>query len=102
MDSAGVTVLAGTSAGNPRRISANGAVIACPAGAAASALADLADGGRHPPLDRHASVALVTLAFAGAAIGRDLDARGLLVPKPEQKTVTACSWASSKWSHWRS
>ena len=47
VDSAGVTVLADTSAGNPRRISANGAVIACPAGAAASALADLAR--RWPP-----------------------------------------------------
>lgn len=102
VDSAGVTVLAGTSAGNPRRISANGAVIACPAGAAASALADLspAVAATLRSID-YASVALVTLAFADAAIGRDLDASGLLVPKPEQKTVTACSWASSKWSHWR-
>ena len=77
-------------------------MFACPAGAAASALADLSPtvAATLRSID-YASVALVTLAFADAAIGHDLDASGLLVPKPEQKTVTACSWASSKWSHWR-
>jgi oxygen-dependent protoporphyrinogen oxidase len=102
VDSAGVTVLAGTSPRNHRRIAADGAVIACPAGPAASALAELSPAVATTlrSID-YASVALVTLAFDDAAMGRDLDASGLLVPKPEQKTVTACSWASSKWSHWR-
>ncbi len=101
VDSSGVTVLTGSSATN-RRLAADGAVFACPAGPAAAALAELS-----PPVAAtlreidYASVALVTLAFDDAAIDRELDASGLLVPKPEQRTVTACSWASSKWSHWR-
>ncbi len=100
VDSSGVTLLAGR---DPRRIAADGAVLACPAGAAASALAPLAPSVAATLRDiEYASVALVTLAFPDSAMGRDLDASGLLVPKPEQRTVTACSWASSKWSHWRS
>jgi oxygen-dependent protoporphyrinogen oxidase len=34
-----------------------------------------------------------------AATGRPLDASGFLVPRPEGLFMTACSWASSKWSH---
>lgn len=49
----------------------------------------------------YASVAVVTLAVPEAAIPRPLDASGHLVPKPEQRHLTACSWASSKWAHWR-
>jgi oxygen-dependent protoporphyrinogen oxidase len=47
------------------------------------------------------SVAIVRLAFADADIPRVLDASGYLVPKPEQRHVTACSWASTKWAHWK-
>jgi oxygen-dependent protoporphyrinogen oxidase len=104
MDSAGVTLfVGGLSAASRRRITADGVVVACPAGAAASALADLA-----PAVSAtlrgidYASVALITLAFDDAAIGRALDASGVLVPKPEQRAVTACSWASTKWAHWKS
>ena len=49
----------------------------------------------------YASVAMVTLALPEAAVGRPLDGSGYLVPRGEQRTITACSWASSKWAHWR-
>jgi oxygen-dependent protoporphyrinogen oxidase len=44
---------------------------------------------------------MVTLALPDAAVGRVLDGSGHLVPKPAQRTLTAASWASTKWSHWR-
>jgi len=102
VDLSGVALLTGTSEVHPRRFATDGVVFACPAGAAASALAPLVPSVAAMLRDiDYASVALVTLAFDDSAMGRDLDASGLLVPKPEQRTVTACSWASSKWSHWR-
>jgi oxygen-dependent protoporphyrinogen oxidase len=49
----------------------------------------------------HASVVMVTVAYPAAAVPRALDASGHLVPKPVQRHVTAASWASTKWAHWR-
>ena len=91
-----------TSAPNRRRIAADAAVLACPAWASAALLEELvpAVASMLGEID-HASVALVTLAFDDAAIGRALDGTGLLVPKPEQRTVTAASWGSTKWAHWK-
>jgi oxygen-dependent protoporphyrinogen oxidase len=59
--------------------------------AAATALASI----------EYASVAMLTLAFDDAAVPRRLDGSGHLVPKPVQRDVTAVSWASTKWAHWR-
>jgi oxygen-dependent protoporphyrinogen oxidase len=47
----------------------------------------------------YASVALVALAVDRAAIDRELDGSGYLVPRVEGRTITACSWTSSKWPH---
>lgn len=47
----------------------------------------------------HASVAMVTLAFDDRSFGRALDGSGHLVPKPQQRWITAASWASTKWAH---
>ena len=47
----------------------------------------------------YASVALVSLAVPREAIDRELDGSGFLVPRVEGRTVTACSWTSSKWPH---
>lgn len=47
----------------------------------------------------HASVAMVTLAFDEGAVRRVLDGSGHLVPKPQQRSITAASWASTKWAH---
>jgi oxygen-dependent protoporphyrinogen oxidase len=44
-----------------------------------------------------ASVALVTLAIDDRDLVRPLAGTGFLVPRPERRLVTACSWFSSKW-----
>jgi len=47
-----------------------------------------------------ASVVLVTFAFRRDAVAHPLDTSGLLVPRPEGRLMTACSFGSSKWPHW--
>ncbi|HEY6533268.1 MAG TPA: protoporphyrinogen oxidase, partial [Acidimicrobiales bacterium] len=48
----------------------------------------------------YASVAMVTLAVPRTAIGVPLDASGFLVGEADRlPTLTACSWASTKWAH---
>ena len=47
----------------------------------------------------YASVAMVCLAAPRAAVERDLDGSGFLVPRAERRTITACSWTSAKWPH---
>lgn len=50
----------------------------------------------------HADVIMVTLAIPGSAWPDRLRGRsGYLVPKPVQRHVTAASFASQKWAHWR-
>ncbi|WP_419918999.1 protoporphyrinogen oxidase [Candidatus Poriferisocius sp.] len=48
---------------------------------------------------RYASVVLVTLAFDARAVKHPLAGSGFLVPAVEGLSITACSWASSKWAH---
>lgn len=48
----------------------------------------------------HASVALVTLAFAEGDLVPPPGVNGYLVPRPEGRLTTAVSFASSKWPHW--
>ncbi len=49
----------------------------------------------------YASVAMVTLALPEASLTRAVRASGYLVPRREQRTITACSWGSAKWEQWR-
>lgn len=49
----------------------------------------------------HASVAIVLAAVDGRSAESWRDSSGYLVPKPEQRHVTAVSFASNKWPHWR-
>jgi oxygen-dependent protoporphyrinogen oxidase len=79
-------------------------VLACPAGAAARVLQqaapDVADALRSIPV---ADVAMVTLAVPADAWPERLHGlSGYLVPKPVQRLVTAASFGSQKWQHWRS
>ena len=51
----------------------------------------------------YASVVLVTLSFnLDNLTNAELSGSGFLVPASEDLTITACSWASSKWEHLRS
>ena len=48
----------------------------------------------------YASAAMVTLAISKKSLGVPLDASGFLVAQTDPlPTLTACSWASAKWSH---
>jgi oxygen-dependent protoporphyrinogen oxidase len=86
-------------------IDADAVVLAAPAGVTCELLAP------HEPdaakllrdID-HASVALVTFAFAEASVPPDLHGTGLLVPRGtelegELALVTACTYLSRKWPH---
>lgn len=48
---------------------------------------------------RHASPVLLALAFHRRDVRHRLDGSGFLVPKPEGRIVTACSFATTKWAH---
>jgi oxygen-dependent protoporphyrinogen oxidase len=81
-------------------LEADGVVLAVPAPPAAAALATVApDAAAAVGRIRYASVALVTLALPDGAAAGPLRGSGYLVPVPEQRHITACSWASSKWAH---
>jgi oxygen-dependent protoporphyrinogen oxidase len=48
----------------------------------------------------HADVILVSLAIPRSQWDSSLTGSGYLVPKPDQRWVTAVSFGSNKWSHW--
>ena len=47
----------------------------------------------------YASVALVAMAYDASDVDHPMAGSGYLVPAVEGLTITACSWASSKWTH---
>lgn len=49
----------------------------------------------------HASVVLITMAIPRHQWPSHLTGSGYLVPKPDQRWVTAASFGSNKWAHWR-
>ncbi len=83
--------------------SADAVVLATPARATAPLLADVSAeaAGALASFD-HAGVVMITLAIPGAEWPPALHgSSGYLVPKPVQGWVTAVSFASAKWAHWR-
>lgn len=48
---------------------------------------------------KHVSTATVILGYEATSLDIELDASGFLVPRREGKTITACTWVSSKWPH---
>jgi oxygen-dependent protoporphyrinogen oxidase len=84
------------------RLDVDAVVLATPAPATARIL------GPHPELAEvvaglealtWASVAMVALVVRRDDVAHPLDASGYLVPASERRTVTACSFASTKWAH---
>lgn len=83
-------------------IEADAVVLTVPAPDAATLVGDLSpDAATALRTIAAASVAMVTLAVPEDAITRPVTASGYLVPRSEQRTITACSWGSSKWAEWR-
>lgn len=78
-------------------------VLASPARATAPLLHDVApEAAAGMSSVEHADVIMVRLAVPGSSWPERMHGlSGYLVPKSEQRTVTACSFASQKWAHWR-
>ncbi len=78
-------------------------VLATPARTTAPLLRVVAPGAAHELAGfEHADIIMVRLAVPGADWPSRLhDRSGYLVPKPDQHHVTAASFASQKWAHWR-
>jgi oxygen-dependent protoporphyrinogen oxidase len=78
-------------------------VLACPTAPASHLLAAVApDAASGLAAIDAADVIMVRLAIPAAAWPERLAGMsGYLVPKPDQRTVTAVSFASQKWAHWR-
>jgi len=74
-----------------------------PARATAPLLADVApEAGRLLGRIEHADVIMVTMTVPAATWPENLRGMsGYLVPKPVQHLVTAASFGSQKWAHWR-
>jgi oxygen-dependent protoporphyrinogen oxidase len=53
------------------------------------------------PSIAYVSVGIVTLALDEDQLARPLTGSGYLVPRAEQRTITACSFGSVKWPQWR-
>jgi len=79
-------------------LAADAVILAVPAPVAAGLLRPLAPAAAADLAGiEHASVALVLLAYAAAAMGGPLDGSGFLVPRVDGRLMTACSWYTSKW-----
>lgn len=83
-------------------IRARGVIVAVPAHAAAPLLADAAPATATQLAGiAHASVGVVSLAFANAAVDELPEASGVLVPRREGRLVKAATWLARKWPHMR-
>ena len=89
--------------GGSGSLTADAVVLALPSWAAAPLVADLDPGleGVAHELDtlEWASVAMTTLAVDATRVAHPLDASGYLVPAGGRRTLTAASFASTKWAH---
>ncbi|OXM16916.1 protoporphyrinogen oxidase [Paenibacillus herberti] len=74
-------------------------VVTAPSGIAANLLEPLTDVTALRAVN-YISVANVVMAFKASDIaGMEFDGSGFLVPRSEGRTITACTWTSSKWLH---
>ena len=101
---------AGTTDAGPRwsvatprgSIHADGVILACPAWEAARLLEPLVPEAAQTLANiEYSDVALTVFAVPERHLARPLDCSGYLVPRREGLLTTACSWASSKWRHYR-
>jgi oxygen-dependent protoporphyrinogen oxidase len=83
-------------------IDADAVVIASPARPSAAMVRPLSDeAAALMSVADHAGVVMITLRLAASELTAPLPGTGYLVPKPDQRTVTAVSFGSNKWAHWR-
>ncbi len=83
-----------------RRLEVDAAILAVPAYAAQEMLEESAPTAAAELAGiEYTSVAVVWLAFRAAAVPSLPERSGFLVPRGERRTLSACTWASSKWPH---
>jgi protoporphyrinogen/coproporphyrinogen III oxidase len=83
-------------------LDSDGVVLANPAAAAAMLVRDLApEASRLLATVETSSVAMVTMCIPADTWPTTLTGSGYLVAKRHQRLVTAASFASNKWPHWR-
>jgi len=83
------------------RIEADAVILASPAAHTAKFIASLSADAAHSLSQwDHADVILVTLSIPRDQWSDTLTGSGYLVPKPDQRWVTAVSFGSNKWAHW--
>ena len=91
-----------TDGASSRSITADHVVLCSPARHSADLVRDSApDAARMLDTWEHASVVMLTLAVPPRSLPRHATGSGYLVPKPNQRFVTAVSFASQKWAHLR-
>jgi oxygen-dependent protoporphyrinogen oxidase len=89
-----------TTDGTSRSIAADHVVLCSPARHTADIVRDSApDAARMLDAWEHASVVMLALAVPPRSLPRNAVGSGYLVPKPNQRFVTAVSFASQKWAH---
>lgn len=81
---------------------ADAVVVTSPARHSSRMLADLSPAASQGlAMMDHASVAMAILRVEARPLAAFDELSGYLVPKPDQRHVTAVSFASNKWAHWR-
>ncbi|MGI9616183.1 MAG: protoporphyrinogen oxidase [Acidimicrobiales bacterium] len=81
---------------------ADAVIVATPADTAASLLRPVnPDAADELATIDYASVAQVTVELPVAALERELDASGILFPRVDGTIITACTWFSTKWAHYK-
>ena len=79
----------------------DGVVVAAPAHTAGPLLAGIApDAAALLGTIEFASVVMVTLVSDATTVDHPLHGSGFVVARTAGRSITACSWGSSKWSHW--
>ena len=82
-------------------VEADGVILACPAWESARLLESLAPHAAAILGEiEYSDVALTAFVVQADRLARPLHGSGFLVPRSEGLLTTACSWASSKWSHY--
>ncbi len=80
---------------------ADAVILAVPAFAAGALLGADTEAGRVLAETEYADVTQVVAELPVAAVDRVLDASGILFPRVDGRLMTACTWLSTKWAHYR-
>lgn len=83
---------------NGQQLEADAIILALPPSISANLLSQEVDTSLLKKID-YVSVANIIMAFDQKDIDFNLDGTGFLVPRTEGRSITACTWTSSKWLH---